>query len=175
MIHLRSFNESAGQLYREVDDEEFESHMDSQQVDTFSKGELQILFDNILWVPTKAIEVWLYKVRGTKMSAITFYHALTTIGFTNRAKARVLKTYKIDNKSTRTLPQVGSYPMTPANKIYMWVEGLSWQIPIEIIITKSCDDYFYAYVTTRRVDYYICDGLAGLKSLLVDLFESRKE
>jgi hypothetical protein len=163
MVHLRSYNESAGELYRQVDNEEFESHKDSQQVDTFTKGELQTLF-NIIEGTTRVIQVGLYNISGPKMSDIdhlTHY----------RMSVRTLKEYNFggaDNKS------ITSYPRIPTNNIYIWDRGLSWQISMTIEITKSCDDYFYVSVTMRRADYYICDGVAGLKSLVVDLFEERK-
>jgi hypothetical protein len=151
MIHLRSFNESTGGLYRQADDEEFESHKDSQQVDTFTTGEVQALLDMVK-LTTRVIQVGLYKVTHVRKSV------------------RTLKEYKFgggDNKSY-------SYPRTPANNIYIWDKGLSWQLSMAIDITKSCDDYFYVSVPWRRVDYYICDGFVGLKSLIIDLFEERK-
>jgi len=170
MIHLRSYNESAGGLYRQVDDEEFESHMDSQQVDTFTKGELQTLF-NIIEVTTRVIKVVLNKISGSKMSDINMagWHVASR-------SVRTLKEYKYgggDNKSY-------SYPRTPANNIYIWDMGLSWQISTSIDITKSCDDYFYVSITRQstmwtRKDYYICDRFVGLKSLIIDLFEERRE
>jgi hypothetical protein len=148
MIHLRAYNESAGGLYRQVNDEEFERHKVGQQFDTFTKKEIQELIDI---------------VQGTKIGGDV---SLFKRDY-NKMNIRTLKTYTFNGRGENNPHVTIIYPRTLVNNVTIWHSGPNFVI---IDICKSNDEWFY--VRARRYGHYICDGFPGLKSMLVDLYQS---
>jgi hypothetical protein len=159
MIHLRAYNESAGPDYREVSEDDIERHMSDNRTDTFTSGEVQALLDFVK-ATNRSVEVTEFKDKFS-------IHSIN---------ARKLRHYLFsDNPDDEVIREI-SFPRSSANNIFILDEGSAMQPYMSIDIYKSSEDWFYA---GTEIDYetswFICDGVAGLKSMLTDLFKKREQ
>ncbi len=158
MIHLSSYNESAGKLYRQVDENEIIRHMAGQQSDNFTTGELQVISDIV-------------EGTGRKVEVTESMGDMDKFTFNRGDKIRIYGFgWDNDNRLSILSPDMPYH-------LSIWDEGLSKQNPMVMRIVKSSDDWFYVKVKvfTQVAAWVICDGVAGLKSMLTDLFKKREQ
>jgi len=163
MTHLVTYNESAGKLYRQVDEDEIIRHMATQKADNFTPGEIQVLLDFV-------------EGTGRKVTVVESKKDLDNFMFRQRGERIKIHTFNWDDD--KSAQRDVFYRRTPpTNNVYIWDDGLIGQTHIVVNIYKSSDDWFYASVKYNMhiSAWVICDGFNGLKSLVVDLFESRKK
>jgi hypothetical protein len=162
MIHLRTYNESAGSIYRELSEDEIKEHMSENRPDTFTSGEVQTLLDIVKATnrPVEFVE-WNFDMKdGLEFHSIN-----------SRRLRSHLFLFEPDGKTTRDI----MFPRVPANNIIICDVGRKMQEYMYIFLLKSSDDWFYALMEIEdEPSWFICDGFNGLKSLIIDLFESRK-
>ncbi len=174
MKHLRRYNESAGRPWLELRKGEMRRHMNGKEADTFAKGEVTAILD-LMGATGRHVIVTEYLIGAKTLE----------VGLFNRS-ARRLREHVFGGGTDGAAPSVHIVsPMTPANNIC--ISDQSRHIWTEIF--KSTDDYFY--VTRHNLQhqgsalsgpglgrnecFYLCDELHGLKSMLGDFFEGRKQ
>jgi len=152
MIHLKLYNESAGQLWSQVTVREMATRMKGQQVDTFTTGEV------------KKILTLVEGLDGYNMVSESEASGKTLNLEMFEAPTRDLR-HHFFGQDTRTKL---IYPLVDANNVF--IEHSDW---CYIDICKSVDDWFYVYA---RYDYtyYICDGIQGLLNFLSDFVLNKK-
>jgi hypothetical protein len=163
MTHLITYNESASKLYRQVDADEINRHMAGQQADNFTPGEIQALLDIV-------------EGTGRKAEVVESNKDLDNFMFRQRGERIKIHTFNWDDD--KSAQRDVFYRRTPpTNNVYIWDDGLFGQTFMVVNIYKSSDDWFYVSVKYNMhiSAWVICDGFAGLKSLIIDLFESRKK
>jgi len=162
MIHLRTYNESAGPDYRELSEDEIHDHMSENRSDTFTSGEVQALLD-IVKATNRPVEVVEFKL---DMKDGLEFHS-----YKNRLLRSHVFSFGPDIMTSRNI----RFPRVPANEIFICDVGFKRQPEMDIYILKSSDDWFYALMEIEdEPSWFISDGFNGLKSLVADLFESRK-
>ena len=144
MIHLKLYNESAGQLWREVSYREMATRITGQQVDTFTTTEVRKIIA-IVEAFDGYSRVSEYKTPG-KLLDITIFGTYT----------RDLRHHLFDEHTRSTL----IYPRVVANNVFVEC-GSDFYIDIY----KSVDDWFYAY-NSANDSYYLCDGIQGQLDML---------
>jgi hypothetical protein len=174
MRHIRTYNESSGQTWRRVGEDEMARHMRGQEVDTFAKGEVKEIVDLIIpklgWevrevhVPTLA--------RTGRLEIEMFDEEVQPLRkFFTDSDGR--PSHDIDN-SRKPSNHVIVCDMTQVapNVLFM---GVPMTKNVWHEIFKSTDDYFYVCTSDPTEDdvYHICDGLVGVKSLLGEFIEGR--
>jgi hypothetical protein len=155
MIHLRRYDESSGQPWRQVGRDEMRRLMDGKEADTFTKADVQ--------------EVVAFLNSTGRKGMLTEYDTPFKTRLRNRKKlidlfiqpARELRGHSF---GLRAEPEV-IHPRVPADSVYInfFNEYIN---PLHIF--KSTDDYYYGLMENRRLgtDYFVCDGISGLLSML---------
>ncbi len=143
MIHLKSFMESAGSMWRQVDRSEMEKRMRGHVVDTITKAEVQRVID-LLLESGRDMELNEYKMDVETLEISLFGE-----------EAKDLRNhYPHLNKKNVW------HPRTPANNLlirsYMGIIA-------HFEVFKCDDDYFWVESGDK---YFICDGIEGLLSML---------
>jgi len=177
MRHLNRYNESAGQPWWQVDEDEMGRHMSGQSLDTFSKAEVEAILRlarettcsmveiDELYYPGKSMNrsrpvtmnIDLFNTRTTTLRLYTFGHERIPFGHIDhpRKSCQQIEIWLGHRIETGCPDDVG---------------GLDPNCKFTIL--KSTDDYFYVEkyrILDERyyVDgHYICDGINGLMSLV---------
>jgi hypothetical protein len=172
MTHLKSYNESTGQLWRKVNKEDMTTRMNGSRTDLFTKGEVGKILDLVRgtgedsWVCEQQVHI--------KTLSIELFGKST--------RTNLLRTHYFGEEPITQL----HYPRAAANNVIIrypdtinrtpgWIEY--W----EIVIFKSVDDWFYVCVPDNPGDtiygnpdnsLYLCDGIQGLLEMLTKKIRS---
>jgi len=175
MIHLKPFMESTGSMWRQVGEPEMAAKLRGQ-FDDFTKEEVRAVIGLAMDYPKMLraesgntdldydMKVMEYKVPMQSLRVLKFGAAVPN--------ARVLRVNRFEK-----YPEV-YHPRVPANNVM--IRQLN-RTSFDIDIYKSADDWFWVGLETRKtvygvpkLEYFICDQLPGLLSMLKDFFERWK-
>ena len=153
MIHLKPFMESTGLLWRQVTKEEMARRIKGQVVDTITKAETRKIMD-LLKESGRNIEFVEYNMHDKTLDINLF--GLNS----EELRCHYLKL----NKKEINRPRM------PANNLY--IKSFGDSLP-NVEIFKCVDDYFWVetgYYGDVPDDYFICDGIQGLLSMLDEYY-----
>ena len=164
MIHLKSYNESAGQLWRQVTRAEMSTRMGGQVVDTFTEAEV-LRITTLCRSLGKVDHVAEHEIPAKVLNYQVF-----------RYIAKELTVHPLGQYDRRSAPEV----IVPANNLLISlsdpnIDGLLDHHKAYIFdIFKSAEDWFFVSKTPYLEDFqdqkwYVCDGLSGLLSMLEEV------
>ena len=183
MRHLTGYNESADQPWWRVDEDGLKRHMSGQVVDCFSGGEVKAILDvvggvvpggDLALVDLASIEKATTALNGRNPGTSEMGIDSFDVEYA-RIEAHIFR--------DRTQSSSTKYLGIPPDRIWINV-GRDHGGRVDCLILKSVDDYFYvrknhvgksAWPWPPDSDYYICDGIAGLMSLLPLVLPDRKD
>ena len=177
MKHLNGYNESAGQPWWQVDEDEMGRHMSGQSLDTFSKAEVEAILRPARETTCSMVEIDELYYPGKSMNQsrpITMDIGLLFM------PVNTLRKYTFGHER---IPFVHiGHPRKSCQQIKIWLgHWIGTGCPDDVggldpncmfTILKSTDDYFYVEKYRIRdgryyIDAnYICDGIDGLMSLV---------
>ncbi len=140
--------ESAGLLWRQVDKAEMARRIKGQVVDTITKSEVRKIMD-LLKESGRNIMFVEYNMNHKKTLDIDLFGLNI-----EELRCHYLKL----NKKEINRPRM------PANNLYIKSFGES----LHVDIFKCVDDWFW--VESQNDDYFICDGIQGLLSMLAEYY-----
>ena len=177
MAQQTASGKSAGRPWWRVDEDGMRRHMSGQVVECFSGGEVKAILDVV-------------ENTGGDLAPATGLIALVALDSIDSRRDAGTSTSgmsidSFDMDSTRILTYVfpyrtpinAKYPGTPPDQITIYFGG-DYDDRVVCFVLKSADDYFYVRKNHAvssawplphdrdRVEYYICDGAVGLRSLL---------
>jgi len=176
MIHIRSFRESAGQLCRQVTEEEITRLMNGQTPETFTTTEVLSLVGQLKGLSRNVeVDESFYDTTGKWPTDKLYREMFWTILY---CEVKLLRRFDIlpDGSSTSKQMTGGFEANNLFIKDHKSNKGLD--------IFRSTDDWFYISIDlicgsferpTPESEFWVCDGIAGLRSLVADFFESRKK
>jgi hypothetical protein len=175
MVHIRSFRESAGQLCRQVTEEEIARLMKWQTPETFTTSEIMSLVGQLKGLSmSTVVDESFYdttdKWPTDKLDRGMFW----TITY---CEVKLLRTFDILPDGSYTSKQMtgGIEANNLFIKDYKSNKGLD--------IFRSTDDWIFVAIDliggsgerpTSESEFWVCDGMAGLRSMVADFFERRK-
>lgn len=168
MKHIHRYNESAGQGWRQVTEQEIDRRMSKERADTFTKEEVKAILD-LVAKTGRHVGIVEYDIRTERLQPGLFH--------SRRTPLRVLRAHEYAPDWPIRWKRAFTHPRVPSNYIYIADFGLSSeeeQSSVYVDIYKSADDYYFLDIVAHTNAYYVCDGLDGLKSLLGHFFEQRK-
>jgi hypothetical protein len=154
MKHLKPFMESAGLLWRQVTEEEMERKMRGKVIDTITKGEIQKVI-NLLKESGRAIEIVEFQINAKTLEIDIF----------NETVADTLRHHWLQSDTKKVW-----YPRIATNNLLIKSNTAAVRQYFEIF--KCDDDYFWVETDD---DYFICDGIQGLLSMLADYYTIEKK
>jgi hypothetical protein len=160
MTHLKSYNESAGQLWRQVGEQEMATRITGQQVDAFTTPEVRKILTLV-----EGLDLGGY-CQVSEAQASGKLLDITKFGDWTR---QLRHHYFGEQPKTELI-----YPRAAATNVH--VDGCYWHNMArswQLKIYKSVDDWFYVY-DGHDDSYYLCDGIQGLLDFMSDLFLKRK-
>jgi len=143
--------ESTGLLWRQVDKAEMARRIRGQVVDTITKTEVQKVID-LLKESGREIDMVEYKMDDNTLDINLF-----------GVEAKELRRHypRLNKKEVE-------HPRMATNNLFIWNSGLP-----KLEIFKCEDDWFW--VESTDDDYFICDGIQGLLSMLADYYTIEKK
>jgi len=176
MIHIRTFRESAGQLCRQVTEEEIARLMKGQTLETFTTIEVMSLVEQLKELSRNVgIDESFYDTTGKwptdKLDRRMFWNI-------HYCDIKYLRTFDIlpDGSYSSKQRTEGIEANNLFIKDYTTNKGLD--------IFRSTDDWIFVSIDlngglferpTRAAEFWVCDGITGLKSLVADFFDRRKK
>ena len=154
MIHIKSFMESAGLLWRQVTEEEMERKMRGKVIDTITKGEIHKVI-NLLKESGRAIEIVEFQINAKTLEIDIFNEEVT----------KTLRRHWLQSDTKKV-----SYTRIATNNLLIKSNTAAVRQYFEIF--KCDDDYFW--VESSDDDHFICDGIQGLLSMLADYYTIEK-
>jgi len=158
MIHIKSYNESAGQIWSQVGEQEMATKIAGQRIDAFTTAEVRKILTLVEGLDLGGYSVVSENKASGKLLDITVFGEWP----------RKLRHHFI-GKTTKTeliYPRVAATNVLIAG-YYEHKMSRSWQLNIY----KSVDDWFYVH---DGHSFYLCDGIQGLLDFMSDLFLKRK-
>jgi hypothetical protein len=167
--------ESAGSMWRQVGEPEMAAKLRGE-FDDFTKEEVRAVIDLAMSYPLMLraesgntdldynMRVMEYKIPKQSLRVLKFYDLVLN--------ARLLRVNRFESN-----PEI-YHPRVPANNVMICQSNRTL---FDIDIYKSTDDWFWVGIQSSttvygvpKLEYFICDQLPGLLSMLTDFFERWK-
>ena len=161
-----ALNESGGHPWRRLDEGAMAREMRGVEADTFSEADV--------------LEVFRLLEGTGKTAKVTEYHGqvgrLGLADFGSEAVVLRKTIFSPDGWKTLTNHPGDAFPMVRVPAARLGIDHIHPLLPhAPMEVCKSSDDYFYAKAGPyRKEEYFVCDGIDGLLSLVGHYLEARR-